>query len=45
MREQAEKMRQAIQPEVREQLEKSRQKLQHEMERVRHQLQGDWLDI
>jgi serine protease Do len=45
MKEQVEKMRQEIQPRVREELEKSRQKLQQEMDRVRHQVQGDWLDI
>jgi len=38
-------MRQEFTPQLREELEKSRQKLQQEMERLRHQLQGDWLDI
>ncbi len=45
IKEQAEKLKQEIQPKVKEELEKSRQKLQQELERFRHQMQGDWLEI
>jgi hypothetical protein len=48
MREQAEKMRQQVRLEVRskvrQQCEKSR-RLQHETERLRREMQGDWLEI
>jgi hypothetical protein len=45
MKERAEELRQELGPEVQEELQKSRQKLQQEMEKLRHQMQGDWLDI
>jgi serine protease Do len=45
IKEQSEKLQKEVQPEIRKQLEKSRQKLQQEMERLRRQMQGDWLDI
>jgi membrane-associated protease RseP (regulator of RpoE activity) len=41
----ADKVRQEINPTVRQEMEKSRQLLQQQMERFRHQMQGDWLDI
>jgi serine protease Do len=44
LREQAEKLMQELQPKVREELLKSREKLR-EMERLRHQVAGDSLDI
>jgi serine protease Do len=45
MKEQAEKLKQEIEPKVREEFEKGRQKLQQEMEQLRIQIRGDWLDI
>jgi biotin operon repressor len=45
MKEQAEKLRQEFSPQIREELEKSRQKLQQEMERLRHRMQGERLEI
>jgi membrane-associated protease RseP (regulator of RpoE activity) len=45
MKEQVKNLRVQLQPQVREEIEKSRQKLQQEMERLRHQMQGDWLEI
>jgi membrane-associated protease RseP (regulator of RpoE activity) len=39
------KIKEEVEPEIREQLEKSRQKLQQEMERLKHQMQGDWVEI
>ncbi len=45
LKEEAEKLREQIEPTVREELEKSRQKLQQQLERMRHQLQGEWLEI
>jgi serine protease Do len=45
MREQSEKLRRQIQPQLQRELEKSRQKLQRDMERLRHRMQGDWLEI
>jgi serine protease Do len=45
IKEETEKLEQQIEPQLREQLEKSRQKLHQEMERLRHQMQGDWLEI
>ncbi len=45
MKQQADKMKTEFTPELRKQLEKSRQKLQQDMERLRHQLQGSWLEI
>jgi serine protease Do len=44
MREQAEKLRQQVRPMVRQECEKSR-RLQHETERLRREMQGDWLEI
>ena len=41
----AEKLKQEITPQVREELEKTRQKVQQQMERLRRQMQGDWLEI
>jgi predicted metalloprotease with PDZ domain len=40
-----EKIKQEMEPGIREQLEKSRQKLQQDMERLKHQMQGDWVEI
>ncbi len=45
VKEQVKNLREQLQPQVREEIEKSRQKLQQEMERLRHQMQGDWLEI
>ncbi|MGB8988328.1 MAG: PDZ domain-containing protein [Candidatus Sulfotelmatobacter sp.] len=45
MREQSEKLRRQMQPQLQRELEKSRQKLQRDMERLRHRMQGDWLEI
>jgi predicted metalloprotease with PDZ domain len=45
LKQQAEKFEGELTPQVQEELEKTRQKLQQEMERLRHQMQGDWLDI
>lgn len=45
LKQQAEKFKGELTPLVQEELEKTRQKLQQEMERLRHQMQGDWLDI
>ncbi len=45
LKEQAEKLKQELGPEVREQLQKSREKLQQEMEQLRLQIRGDALDI
>jgi len=45
VKEQVKNLREQLQPQVREEIEKSRQKLQQELERLRHQMQGDWLEI
>jgi len=45
MKEQAEKLREEFGPKVQGELQKSRQKLQQEMEQLRHQMAGNWLDI
>ena len=45
IKEQTEKIKQEIQPTLQKQLENSRQKLQQEIDRLRRQMQGDWLDI
>lgn len=45
MKEQAEKLQKELQPAIRKELEKSRQKLQDEMDRLRREMQRDWLDI
>jgi serine protease Do len=44
MREQVEKLRQELRPKLRQELEKSR-RFQHETERLRREIQGDWLEI
>jgi serine protease Do len=44
MREQAEKLSQQVRSKVRQQCEKSH-RLQHETERLRREMQGDWLEI
>jgi serine protease Do len=44
-KQQAEKIKKEIEPQIRRELEKSRQKLQKDMEKLRHQMQGDWLEI
>jgi serine protease Do len=45
IKEQQQNLHEEIEPLVRKELEKGREKLQHEVERMRHQLQGDWLEI
>src|SRR6202167_5417652 len=45
MTEQAEKVKRGIKPEVEKELEKNSQKLQRKIEQLRHQMQGEWLEI
>ena len=45
MTEQAEKLKREIQPEVEKEIKKNSQKLQRKMEQLRHQMQGEWLEI
>jgi hypothetical protein len=45
MKIEADRLKQQIEPQLREELEKSKQKLQQQMERLRHQMQGEWVEI
>jgi hypothetical protein len=45
MREQAKKFKKEFQPKVQKELKNQQQKLQIEMERLRHEMQGDWLEL
>jgi len=45
MTEQAEKLKREIEPEVEKEIKKNSQKLQRKMEQLRHQMQGEWLEI
>jgi hypothetical protein len=45
MKIEAERLKQQIEPQLREELEKSKRKLHQQMERLRHQIQGEWVEI